>query len=68
MKDINYVPTKARQVTIHMPERQALMLKHYCAQHGLTPDTVVIAALCAMIEGFEVAENSVITANSPNLK
>ena len=61
-------PTVSKPLVIHMPGRQALRLQQYCAQHGLTPDAVVLAALCAMIERFEGAENSVVTANSPNLK
>jgi hypothetical protein len=55
MKDLNDPPGRMKQVTIQLPERQALVLQDYCAQHGLSPDTVVLAALCAMIEGFDQA-------------
>jgi hypothetical protein len=54
-KDLNDLPSKAEQVTIQLPERQARVLKNYCAQHGLSADNVVLAALCAMIEGFDQA-------------
>jgi hypothetical protein len=53
LKDLNKAPAKTVSVTIEMPDRQALLLKQYCDQHGLSPYTVVLAALCAMIEGFE---------------
>jgi hypothetical protein len=53
LKDLNSAPVKTKQICVQIPERQALVLKQYCSDHGLTPDTVVLAALCAMIEGFE---------------
>ena len=59
--------TKTRQVNIRITAEQDRMLKQYCVRHGLSTNTVVLAALCAMIEGFEVAENRAITDGS-NLK
>lgn len=53
LKDLNDSPKNTRQITIQMPERQALILQDYCVQHGVNQDTVVLAALCAMIAGFE---------------
>ena len=53
LKDLNSAPVKTKQICVQMPERQALVLKQYCAQHGLSIDMVVVAALCAMIESFE---------------
>lgn len=53
LKDLNSAPVKNKQICVQMPERQALVLKQYCAQHGLSIDMVVVAALCAMIESFE---------------
>lgn len=44
---------KARQVNVRMTAEQERRLKQYSAKHGLTTNTVVLAALCAMIEGFE---------------
>lgn len=44
---------KARQVNVRMTAEQERRLKQYCVKHGLTTNTVVLAALCAMIEGFE---------------
>ena len=55
LKDLNNAPVKTKQIIVQMPERQALALKEYCTQHGLTADTVILAALCALIEGFEKA-------------
>ena len=55
LKDINCAPVKLKEITVQMPERQALALEHYCAAHGLTADAVVLAALCAMVEGFDEA-------------
>ena len=52
LKDLNSAPVKTKQICVQMPERQALVLKQYCEQRGLTPDVVVLAALCAMIESF----------------
>jgi hypothetical protein len=53
LKDLNKAPAKTVSVTIEMPDRQALLLKQYCVQHGLSPDTAVLAARCAMIGGLE---------------
>ena len=53
MKDINSAPVKIQEITVQVPECQARVLRQYCLIHGLTVDTVVIAALCAVIEGFE---------------
>ena len=58
LKNINCAPLQTSQVTFQKPEREALILKQYCAKHGLLPDTVILAALCAMIEGFELPDNS----------
>ena len=52
---------KTRQINVRLTEHQDRLLKQYCVRHGLSTNTVVLAALCAMIQGFEVAENSVIT-------
>lgn len=60
--------TKTRQVNVRITAEQDRLLKQYCVRHGHSTNTVVLAALCAMIEGFEVAENSGITAGVPNLK
>ena len=53
LKDLNEAPSRSKEMTIHMSERQAIVLRDYCLKHYLTPDVVVLAALCAMIESFE---------------
>ena len=55
LKDLNSVSLGTKPVTIHLPKRQVTALEEYCIQHSLSPDAVVVAALCAMIEGFEQA-------------
>ena len=61
-------PAKTRQVNVRLTDHQERVLKQYCVRHGHSTNTVVLAALCAMIEGFETIENSVITAAVLNLK
>ena len=46
---------KSKQINIRLTEGQAAELKRYCTRHDLNTNTVVLAALCAMIEGFEKA-------------
>ena len=60
--------TKTRQVNVRITTEQDRVLKRYCVRHGHSTNTVVLAALCAMIEGFEVPENRVITDGVLNLK
>lgn len=38
-----------------LPKAQALVFFQYCEIHDLNTDTVVLAALCAMIRGLEDA-------------
>lgn len=59
---------RLKQINVLLPEHQERLLNQYCVRHGVSANTVVIAALCAMIEGFELPENSVVTANVLNLK
>ena len=59
--------TKTRQVNIRITAEQDRVLKQYCVRHGHSTNTVVLAALCAMIEGFEATENSGITASVPKI-
>ena len=61
-------PAKTRQVNVSLTANQERMLKRYCVRHGHSVNTVVLAALCAIIEGFEIPENSVITAGVLELK
>ena len=56
--------TKTRQVNVRITAEQDRVLKQYCVRHGHSTNTVVLAALCAMIKGFEVAENRAITGGS----
>lgn len=44
---------KSKQINIRLTEGQAKELKRYCTRHNLNANTVVLAALCAMIEGFD---------------
>lgn len=61
-------PVNAQTINVYLTTHQKQVLKHYCARHGHSKNTVVLAALCAMIEGFEITENSVITADILSLK
>ena len=61
-------PVKTRQVNVSLTDHQDRVLKQYCVRHGHSMNTVVLAALCAMIEGFEVPENRAITDGVLNLK
>ena len=66
--DSKLQPAKTRQVNVHLTAHQERVLKQYCVRHGHSTNTVVLAALCAMIEEFEFPENSVITAGALSLK
>lgn len=48
-------PRKTQHLNARVTEAQALALKQYCVKHGISTRTAVLAALCAMIEGFESA-------------
>ena len=61
-------PANTQPINVCLTTHQKQVLKHYCARHGHSKNTVVIAALCAMIEGFEITENSVITADILSLE
>ena len=60
--------TKTRQVNVRITAEQDRVLKQYCVRHGHSTNTVVLAALCAMIEGFEVPDNRLITDGVLSLK
>ena len=60
--------TKTRQVNVRITAEQDRLLKQYCVRHGHSTTTVVLAALCAMIEGFEVPANRLITDSVLSLK
>ena len=44
---------KTKQISVRVSAAQELVLKQYCVRHGLSANTVILADLNAMIEGFE---------------
>ena len=53
--DIGGQPAKSKQINVRITAAQERLLKQYCVRAGVNRNTVVLAALCAMIEGFENA-------------
>ena len=55
MADDSPQARKSQQINIRLTEAQALVLKKYCTAHDLTTNTVVLAALSALVKGFDEA-------------
>jgi hypothetical protein len=55
MEDLNTLPVGIQEISVRMPERQAIVLMKYCTLHELTLEMVILAALAAMIEDFDQA-------------
>ena len=51
--DISFQPVKSKQINVRITAAQERLLKQYWVRTGVSTNTVVMAALCAMIEGFE---------------
>ena len=53
MTDYNASSEGSQELVLRMPLRQSRRLLQYCTVRNLSSDAVIIAALCALISGFE---------------
>ena len=57
-RDSDSQPLKSKQINVRITAAQDRILKQYCVRTGVSANTVILAALCAMIEGFEDADSA----------
>ena len=57
-RDNDVSPVKSKQINVRITAAQDRLLKQYCVRTGVTTNTVILAALRAMIEGFEDADTA----------
>ena len=57
-RDNDGPPMKSKQINVRITAEQDRMLRQYCVRTGVSANTVILAALCAMIEGFEYADSA----------